>query len=236
MPVARHRAALLALPLGLLLLTGCGSAKSTSHPGASAAATNSRGCTAPPPTPSSAKSFSAAPPTSLAAAADWTATVQTSCGTITVDLFGTRAPQTVASFISLARAAYWKNSPCHRLTTPASGIDVLQCGDPTGTGNGTPGYGYGIENAPKDGVYPTGTLAMARTSDPNSNGGQFFVVYGRTELPTAGGGYSIFGKVSGGMAIVDRIAKAGVKDKTPDGAPAQPISILSVSVSKSSAK
>ena len=90
----------------------------------------------------------------------------------------------MASFVALAKSGYWADSPCHRLTT--SGIYVLQCGDPTGTGTG-PGYAFGVENAPKDGAYPAGTLAMARTSDPNSNGGQFFIVYKDTDAarPTA---------------------------------------------------
>ena len=109
---------------------------------------------------------------------------------------------------------------------------MLQCGDPTGTGTGGPGYGYGIENAPADGTYPRGTLAMARTQDPNSNGGQFFIVFEETALPVEGGGYSIFGEVVEGMDIVDAIAEAGVAGGAGDGVPAQPISILDVTVEK----
>ncbi|HET8599636.1 MAG TPA: peptidylprolyl isomerase [Segeticoccus sp.] len=198
---------------------------------------NANGCTPPPQTPTAAKSFASAPPPSDAQHTTWTATLQTNCGKITVQLYGDKAPQTVSSFLHLARADYWKDSPCHRLTT--EGIYVLQCGDPTGTGTGTPGYGFGIENAPADGDYPPGTLAMARSMDPNSNGGQFFIVYRDTKLPTAGGGYSIFGKVTGGMDIVRTIAKAGVAKDAPrpgDGAPAQPISILSVSVQQAQQK
>ena len=163
----------------------------------------------------------------------FTATLTTNCGDITLELYGDKAPRTVASFRQLARTDYWRDSPCHRLTT--SGIHVLQCGDPTGTGQGTPGYGYGIENPPEDGKYPRGTLAMARTNDPDSNGGQFFIVYEDTELPTDGGGYSIFGKVTGGMDIVDRIAAAGVAGGGTDGAPEAPISILRVAVTEKKA-
>lgn len=103
---------------------------------------------------------------------------------------------------------------------------MLQCGDPTGSGNGNPGYGYGIENAPADGKYPRGTVAMA-PNDPNSNGGQYFIVFKDTELPrTDGGGYSIFGTVSSGMDIVDKITTGG---NGADGvAPALPISTLTV--------
>lgn len=157
-----------------------------------------------------------------------TATMDTTCGDIVLELAAAEAPQTVASFQFLAEQGYWDDSPCHRLTT--QGIFVLQCGDPTGTGRGNPGYGYGIENAPDDGLYPPGTLAMARTQDPNSNGGQFFIVYDDTRLPVDGGGYSVFGQVTDGLEIVEAIAAQGGQGGAPDGQPAQPISILSVDV------
>ncbi|WP_298749164.1 peptidylprolyl isomerase [uncultured Serinicoccus sp.] len=157
-----------------------------------------------------------------------TATVETTCGDVQLELYAEQAPQTVASFAFLAEEGYWQDSPCHRLTT--EGIYVLQCGDPTGSGQGNPGYGYGIENAPETGMYPPGTRAMARTQDPNSNGGQFFVVYEETQLPVEGGGYSIFGQVTEGLDIVEAIAAEGTDTGGGDGAPAQPISILSVTV------
>jgi len=190
------------------------------------------GCTAPPAAPGARTAT--LPDKATAAGKTFVATVTTTCGTITMELDGTRAPQTVASFLGLARSGYWNDSPCHRLVT--SGIFVLQCGDPTGTGSGGPGYGFGVENAPKDYQFPAGTLAMARTSDPNSNGGQFFIVYRQTELqdPT---GYSIFGKVTGGMDIVDKIAAAGAEpaDQSGNTAPHQPISILKVAVTEKKA-
>lgn len=164
------------------------------------------------------------------------ATVTTNCGDISLELDGAKAAQAVASFVQLAQTGYWINSPCHRLTT--TGIFVLQCGDPTGSGSGNPGYGFAVENAPKDGIYPRGTLAMARTNDPvKGNGGQFFLVYEETELPDPDG-YTIFGKIVGGMDIVDKIAKAGVgaaADNPSDGAPAAPISILRVTVTEKKA-
>lgn len=172
------------------------------------------------------------PSKAAAAGKTFTAVVHTNCGDVTFELDGTKAPQTVASFLQLAKG-YWDDSPCHRLTT--QGIYVLQCGDPTGTGSGNPGYGFGIENAPQDGDYPSGTLAMARSQDPNSNGGQFFIVYDDTKLPTDGGGYSIFGKVVSGMKIVNAVAKAGTNSPDGDGAPTQPISILKVTVTEKKA-
>lgn len=187
-------------------------------------------CAEAPPPPASPASYPAAPDPSVAEAATWVATVTTNCGDIELELDGAKAPQTVASFLQLSEDGFYDDTPCHRLTT--GGIFVLQCGDPTGSGSGGPGYGYGIENAPEDGSYPSGTLAMARSSDPNSNGSQFFVVYQDTSLPVEGGGYTIFGKVTKGLDIVQSIADKGVADGGTDGAPSQAISILSVSVEK----
>ncbi|MEO7131069.1 MAG: peptidylprolyl isomerase [Dermatophilaceae bacterium] len=192
------------------------------------------GCTEPPPVQATPKTFAKAPDKATAAGKTWIATVKTTCGDITLELDGAKAPQTVASFLFLAKEGYWAPSPCHRLTS--EGLFVLQCGDPTGTGQGDPGYGFGIENVPADGVYPPGSLAMARTQDPNSNGGQFFIAYKETKLPTAGGGYSLFGKVTGGLDIIDKIAAGKAIGATPaDGPPVHPISILDVQVTEKKA-
>jgi peptidyl-prolyl cis-trans isomerase B (cyclophilin B) len=190
------------------------------------------GCTAPPAAQTDPKQQTAVPSKATAAGKTFVATVKTTCGTITMELDGTKAPQTVASFLNLAKTGYWAPSPCHRLTT--EGIYVLQCGDPTGSGEGGPGYQFGIENAPADGKYPRGVLAMARTQDPNSNGGQFFITYKETQLPTEGGGYTIFGKVTKGLDIVDKIAAGGLVT-AGQPTPVNPISILSVSVTEKKA-
>jgi peptidyl-prolyl cis-trans isomerase B (cyclophilin B) len=186
------------------------------------------GCVPPPEIPTD-KRTGTLPDKQTAAGKIFIATVATNCGDITMELDGTEAPETVASFVSLAKSGYWADSPCHRLTT--QGIFVLQCGDPTGTGGGNPGYGYGVENAPANFTYPAGTLAMARTSDPKSNGGQFFLVYKQTVLkdPT---GYSIFGRITSGVDILEKIAAAGATppDANQNTAPVQPISILKVDV------
>ena len=111
-------------------------------------------------------------------------------------------------------------------------------GGQTGAGDGTPGYGFAVENAPKDGKYTRGQLAMARTSDPKAgNGGQFFIINGDTSLPDPDG-YSIFGTVTKGLDIVDKVAAAGVQpggESETIGAPKAPISILRVAVTEKKA-
>lgn len=224
----------LLLTLGLAgCATGDAPARSASSP-ASPAARQAGSCQAPPATPTTAKSFAKAPSASGAKGKTFTATIETNCGDIVLELDGAKAPQTVASFVHLAKENYWKNSPCHRLTAGGS-LSVLQCGDPTGKGDGDPGYGYGIENAPKDGSYPKGTVAMARTQDPKSNGGQFFLVYADSTIPPESGGYSIFAKVVRGSAVLKQVTTAGVEGDGQDGAPQQPISILSVNVTEKKA-
>lgn len=237
--VRRRQALWVSTMVGLALTTaGCASgganlASSPTRPaetatGQTAPGTSESTCTAPPATPAAPPTtFASAPPSSNAQGKTMVATIDTNCGDIVLELDGAKAPQTVASFMQLAGAGYWKNSPCHRLTS--GGLSVLQCGDPTGQGNGNPGYGYGVENAPKDGQYPEGTVAMARTSDPNSNGGQFFIVTADSEIPDTTG-YTIFGKVVGGQDVLKKVADAGVRGGGQDGPPAQPVSILSVSV------
>ena len=198
----------------------------------STTASSVAGCTRAPERPTTIKT-QGLPDKATAAGKTFTAVVTTNCGDITLQLDGAKAPQTVASFVALAKSSYFNDAPCHRLTT--QGIYVLQCGDPLGgTGTG-PGYSYGIENAPKDGKYPKGSLAMARTSDPKSNADQFFIVYKDTDLSSVPEGYSIFGTVTGGMDIVEKIAAAGVSGGATDGAPAAPISILKVAVTEKKA-
>lgn len=163
----------------------------------------------------------------------WTATVDLCAGDeesqVTLELDGAKAPQAVASFVSLARQGYFDDTSCHRLTTDR--IYVLQCGDPTGTGSGGPGYSFGpIENAPADDVYPAGTLAMARVGgDGSSMGSQFFLVYQDSTIPSdAAGGYTVFGRITSGLDVVQAVADAGVAGGLADGPPAAPVTIEGV--------
>ncbi|GII99020.1 peptidyl-prolyl cis-trans isomerase B (cyclophilin B) [Sediminihabitans luteus] len=169
------------------------------------------------------------PDPSVAEGREWTGTISTSAGDVGVSLDGAAAPKAVASFVTLAQDGYFDGTGCHRLTT--SGIYVLQCGDPTATGTGGPGYTFGpIENAPADGVYPTGTIAMARASAPDSMGSQFFLVYEDTQLPTDGGGYTVFGTITSGLENIQAVADAGTVNGSGDGVPLIPVTIEGVEV------
>ncbi|MGW6005009.1 peptidylprolyl isomerase [Oerskovia enterophila] len=173
-----------------------------------------------------AKTFTLPPP-SAAEDREWTGELRTSAGDIEFTLDGQAAPQTVASFVSLAQGGFFDGTDCHRLTT--SGLYVLQCGDPTGTGTGGPGYTFGpVENAPEDGFFPAGTIGMARAQATDSHGSQFFLVYEDTTLPTDTGGYTVFGKITSGLDVVRAVADAGTADGAPDGSPATPVTIEGV--------
>jgi peptidyl-prolyl cis-trans isomerase B (cyclophilin B) len=110
----------------------------------------------------------------------------------------------------------------------------MQCGDPLGLGLGTPGYSFGpVENAPRDGRYPAGVLAMARAAnDASSHGSQFFIVYEDSEISSdLAGGYTIFGKVTGGLdEFIAQYIDPGTEDGSTDGRPAVPVVIESITI------
>ena len=155
-----------------------------------------------------------------------TFTLTTNCGTIVITTVGNKAPLTLTQLSMLSKAGYFNGSLCHRLTT--QGIFVLQCGDPTATGMGGPGFSFPDENLPANVLnnYPAGTVAMAN-SGPGTNGSQFFLVYGDTSL---GPNYTIWGRITKGLDIVQAIAKAGVKGGGADGTPNQRIALTKVRV------
>jgi peptidyl-prolyl cis-trans isomerase B (cyclophilin B) len=130
----------------------------------------------------------------------------------------------VANFVSLAQQKYFNSTPCHRLTT-GSGLYVLQCGDPSGTGSGGPGYEFPDELTGTE-KYTRGVLAMANAG-ANTNGSQFFIVYKDSQLPPK---YTVFGSVTSGLGVVDKVAAKGVQGGGSDGKPALPITIQKVAV------
>jgi peptidyl-prolyl cis-trans isomerase B (cyclophilin B) len=156
----------------------------------------------------------------------FTATLVTNRGNVTIDMATAEAPCTTNSFRQLAEQDYFDGTSCHRLTT--SNIFVLQCGDPTGTGSGGPGYQFGEENLPEDAEnnYPAGTLAMANAG-PGTNGSQFFIVYDDTTLPPD---YTVFGTVTKGLDVVTSVAEGGVEGGGGDGTPAQEVTIENVRI------
>jgi len=166
----------------------------------------------------STKTWKKEPAMSVDTSASYSAKLATTCGTIELKLDAGKAPHTVNSFAFLAGQGYFDHSKCHRLVD--QGLYVLQCGDPKGTGQGTPGYTIPDENLKdprlKGGVYPAGTVAMANRYDGRSDktrdsgGSQFFLVYQDSKLPP---NYTPFGTVTGGMDVLRKIAKAG---STPD--------------------
>ena len=152
-----------------------------------------------------------------------TATVTLNGKPVTVELLRSKAPCTVNSFAHLAAAKYFDGTTCHRLTS--GDLSVLQCGDPTGTGSGGPGYTFADENL-TGATYPAGTLAMAN-SGPGTNGSQFFLVYKDSTLPPA---YTPFGKVTAGMDVLQAIAAKGISGGGTDGAPAETVTVNSIRV------
>jgi len=192
--------------------------------GASAQPSASAGSKAPDPCAKPAKGkpggkqWKKEPKMSIDTSATYTMTLETTCGDIEIEMDAAEAPHTVNSFEFLAGEGYLDHTKCHRLVT--EGIHVLQCGDPTGTGQGGPGYTIPDENLDdprvKGGTYPAGTVAMAnrynaQTKEGRDSGGsQFFLVYKDSKLPPD---YTPFGTVTGGMDVLKKIAAAGM---TPD--------------------
>jgi peptidyl-prolyl cis-trans isomerase B (cyclophilin B) len=161
--------------------------------------------------------------------------MSTNQGNLGLVLDNAKAPCTVNSFASLAQKGFFNDTPCHRLTASPS-LSVLQCGDPTGSGTGGPGYQFANEY-PTDQypqgdpalqqpvTYPRGTLAMANAG-PGTNGSQFFLVYKDSQLPP---NYTAFGTIDAtGLATLDKIAAAGVAGGGEDGKPATDVHIKSV--------
>ena len=151
----------------------------------------------------------------------------TTIGDMTFTLDADKAPCTVNSFVSLAQQNYFNGTHCHRLTT--QGIFVLQCGDPTASGTGGPGYTIPDELDGSE-AYPAGTLAMAKTSAPDSGGSQFFIVYEDTQLPPD---YTVFGTVDEAtVAAIAQVASQGTDDSNGpgDGAPKQDVEIETVTI------
>ncbi len=159
-----------------------------------------------------------------------TATITTNYGIMTATLDGANAPCTVHAFETLTAAKYFDNTACHRQT--AENIYVLQCGDPTGTGNGGPGFDYANENT-KNAKYDRGVIAMANTGAANTNGSQFFLIYKNPNadgIKALGTNYTVLGTVTKGLDVLDKITAKGITGGSTNGAPASKPKILSFTI------
>jgi cyclophilin family peptidyl-prolyl cis-trans isomerase len=144
-----------------------------------------------------AKSYNSPIPMVIDLNKKYTATIKTVKGDIVCELYATDAPVTVNSFVSLARKGYFNGCTFHRVLPGF----MAQGGDPTGTGTGGPGYQFQNEISARKHI--TGTLSMAHSSLPNSNGSQFFICY--QPQPALDGKYSVFGQVTQGMDVVNKL-------------------------------
>jgi peptidyl-prolyl cis-trans isomerase B (cyclophilin B) len=148
-------------------------------------------------------------------------------GNVKIILDRAKAPCTVNSFASLADQGYFDDTKCHRLAD--SGIFILQCGDPTGTGNGGPGYEFANETDGTE-TYTEGVVAMAN-GGPGSNGSQFFLVWADSTSLDNKGDFTIFGTMDkASRDVVASMAEEGQDGTNPDGTgrPNNPSEILKV--------
>ena len=223
---------LLTLPLCVLGLAACGDNEQTAGGGDTGTQTASTG-TAPAETAGCRRveepepredGGRKRPKLKLEQGAAYTAVMKTSCGTLQIRLATSRAPKTTASFVALARDDFFDGLLFHRVVPGF----VAQGGDPTGTGNGGPGYKV-VEAPPSNLRYTRGVVAMAKTEleKPGTSGSQFFVVTG------PGGGdlppdYALLGKVEGGGEVLDRLDQ--VPNDPADNRPTSPVVIEDVEI------
>ena len=168
-----------------------------------------------------AKQYSSAPDLTIDESKSYSAVIETSEGSIAIDLYAAEAPLTVNNFVFLARDGFYDDVIFHRTI---SGF-MIQGGDPTGTGMGGPGYRFRDELGHAKSSYGRGTLAMANAG-PNTNGSQFFICHADVGLPNA---YTVFGEVTEGLDVVDAIAgkPTGAQDR-----PHNPVKITGVTITE----
>ena len=216
----RTRSLALALAGAALLLASCGDDNKGST-AAPAGGSLPNGCAPADGSGTKVTAFTTAPPMCLVQGTAYVAVIQTNRATLRVNLRPDIAPLTVNSFVNLARSHYFDDTTCHRAVQNF----VVQCGDPTATGQGGPGYTFADELT-KIEPYRIGSLAMAN-SGPDTNGSQWFIISGDygAALPAK---YTLFGEVEdndlGNVALLDSVANP------VDGPPLQPIDIISITI------
>ncbi|MCW2616166.1 MAG: peptidylprolyl isomerase [Frankiales bacterium] len=202
----------------------------SAEPSASAASDEAGTCTYEKTSEPAAKQVALPPGTDVEFEQVFTVTMATNRGDVVFDMDSAEAPCTANSLRSLAHFAYFDDTPCHRLTT--EGIKVLQCGDPSGTGGGGPGYQFADENL-EGASYPRGTVAMANAGE-GTNGSQFFLVYEDSQLPP---NYTPFGVITEGLEVLEEVAAGGSDESngTGDGKPKLPVQVETLRVAPKAA-
>ena len=173
-------------------------------------------------------------PASLAAGQVKTITIETAKGTIVMRIDGSLAPIATGNFVALAACHFYDGIVFHRLVPGF----VIQGGDPAGDGSGGPGYS--IKDDPRNGTYHRGTVAMARTANPDSQGSQFFIVLSDDANaaltdPSIQYPYAILGEVTSGMDVVDAIAAMPNSGADTGNQALDPVAMTSVTVSDAAA-
>jgi peptidyl-prolyl cis-trans isomerase B (cyclophilin B) len=218
-----------------LVASGCGSTKDT---GGSAKAKSSATSSTSPSASSGACDYIASgqkparkvklPPANPTRKGSVKVTIGTNFGNMTAVLDAKNAPCAVNAFLSLAKQGYYDKTTCHRVSVNTSPpFHILQCGDPTATGSGDPGYRYAEELTGSE-TYGAGTLAMAKTQAPDTTGAQFFVDFGNTQLPPQ---YTVLGKLTPAGLKVAKVATAAALKGKPasyDGAPTTKVDLTRV--------
>jgi peptidyl-prolyl cis-trans isomerase B (cyclophilin B) len=146
------------------------------------------------------KQYASPPPMSIDTKKNYTATLETSRGSIVIELFAADAPMTVNNFVFLAREGFYDGTRFHRVIADF----MVQGGDPTGSGRGGPGYRFADEVRNNPRTHQRGALSMANAG-PNTNGSQFFICHNRENTQHLDGRHTVFGQVSSGMEVVDAI-------------------------------
>lgn len=227
--------ALAGVVLLVLAAAGCGGGKKaattstttvTSTPVAATAAAAKSGCSTVA-TPPFGTRNEPKPKAPLPSGKTYEITMVTNCGSFTFRIDQAQSPKAAASVVSLVRRGFYNGIIFHRIVPGF----VIQGGDPTGTGGGGPGYAT-VDTPPKNAAYTQGVVAMAKTGAQAAGtaGSQFFIV----TVPNAGlpPDYAIVGKVTNGLAVVDRIGTLG-DPSDPAGTPTQTVVIKRATVKES---
>ncbi|EAR24439.1 peptidyl-prolyl cis-trans isomerase B [marine actinobacterium PHSC20C1] len=228
----RKRDNLLSVGIGLVVLALVATAQIfyfTAGPGTPAPAPSFT----PEPTAAAQENVGDVPNESVSEDRVWTGELTLNDVALGIELDGAAAPQAVASIVDSIANDYYVGTTCHRMVK-TDNAGLIQCGSLDGTGASDPDYAYGpVENAGVGGLYPAGTIAMARTgNNAFSNGRQFFIVFDDAIIPDdTAGGYSIVGQVVSGLdALQSEIVAGGIVDDAQDGAPVTATSITGFTI------